>query len=251
MSETNSSKGSITLIILTALLLVLTFCDGLPDGQFIAFLRTMALIATVSVWPLVAVSLLKSKDRRAPRPIRISLVVCCYILIVPAITARIVTSLYVANTLANDHGSFIAYVYSHFGTEEHRSETTREGLTASYDYVQYEDFRPVFHGSRVWTANGNTKIREETMHFDVRHGPFKSYYRESGMLFVSGQYRRDKKDGDWKIFRPNGIELARGEFDMGSPVQSSWTYYDKEGNLESKGAFRGYDETFLTIGASH
>lgn len=68
-----------------------------------------------------------------------------------------------------------------------------------------------------------------------KNGWFTFYYPE-GKRAASGQYFRDRKDGNWRIWYPNGQLRDSIEYEKDRPNGSYYTYYEN-GKLSGKGSF--------------
>lgn len=69
-----------------------------------------------------------------------------------------------------------------------------------------------------------------------KNGWFTFYYPE-GNRAASGQYFRDRKDGNWRIWYPNGQLRDSIEYEKDRPNGSYYTYFEN-GLLSGKGTFR-------------
>lgn len=59
--------------------------------------------------------------------------------------------------------------------------------------------------------------------------PYRHHHKD-GSLWVVGQLRDGKAEGDWEWFRKDGTKLRSGHFDNGVQV-GDWTTYDKTGKI--------------------
>jgi hypothetical protein len=69
-----------------------------------------------------------------------------------------------------------------------------------------------------------------------KNGWFTFYYPE-GKRAASGQYFRDRKDGNWRIWYPNGQLRDSLEYEKDRPNGSYYTYFEN-GKISGKGSFQ-------------
>jgi len=76
--------------------------------------------------------------------------------------------------------------------------------------------KEVFSYTEVYTINPNDPKHPAVGH--QKEGPYFLYY-ETGKLKISGQYKMDKKEGDWKYYDEKGKLTKTEKYAAGELVQ--------------------------------
>ena len=71
---------------------------------------------------------------------------------------------------------------------------------------------------------------------ELKHGPYIEFYQNGGK-FVEGQYRNNKKTGDWKFWGKNA-KLVKTETYRDGKLDGSWTLLREDGSKERSESFK-------------
>ena len=102
-----------------------------------------------------------------------------------------------------------------------------------------------------YTPNGE-KMQEFTYVNGVKNGPHKAYHL-SGETKITGSFKNDKFDGEWKYYDERGVMVGEGSFNEGS---GDVTFYDQRGLPSRKTHYKdnkkdGAEEYFTPTGSTY
>jgi antitoxin component YwqK of YwqJK toxin-antitoxin module len=102
--------------------------------------------------------------------------------------------------------------------------------------------------------DGKNRVEREVAQFSDNHFEAHGVYREyypNGQLFVQGQFRRGRQQGEWNFWFENGQQNRKAVYNNGQP-DGAWDVFRADGTLSAKRSFRNglkdgewitYDET--------
>lgn len=98
-----------------------------------------------------------------------------------------------------------------------------------------------------WGTGGVKVIEKFTYLDEEKHGPYKSYYKDSGRRRETGSYDRGKKIGLWIAWHENGQKESETDYSKYSPHRLV-TDWDENGRIVSKDYYkktRGGDDEWV------
>ena len=102
--------------------------------------------------------------------------------------------------------------------------------------------------------DGTVRVEREVAYYSDNHVEADGAYREfypNGKLFVEGQYRRGRQEGEWTFYFDNAQINRKSLFNNGQP-DGAWDVFRADGTLAAKRSFKSgvrdgewitYDET--------
>ena len=65
----------------------------------------------------------------------------------------------------------------------------------------------------------------------VKNQEASKFYNQSGMLQKTGQYKNDKRSGEWRVYTPKGTVKLIGQYDNDLEL-GEFKWFDTKGKLE-------------------
>ncbi len=101
--------------------------------------------------------------------------------------------------------------------------------------VSYENDSKNGPSIKYYTQTGQPR-EELNYYFGVLEGPYKYYYF-SGEVKSEGEYKKNKRDGQWIFYHDKtGEKSSEGAYENGKK-NGEWIFYNRKGEMTIKGSF--------------